>query len=102
MEELLTTLKSLPKELLEWTIFQLMLDGKIEYHDLTEMHIQHLEALRKGQSEHYDKLRVMIVSMHCDAKKNHAKNLGDIMHYLLDCGEVNMTHEEINKRYGRT
>lgn len=73
MDEILKTLKSLPKELLEWIIFQLMLDGKIEYHDLTEMHIKHLDALKRGQSEHYDKLRAMIVSMHCDAKKNHKK-----------------------------
>lgn len=78
-----------------------MIDGKIEYHDLTEMYIKHLEALRKGQSEHYDKLKSMIIMMHCDDQKNHTKNIGDIMHYLLDCGEVNTTHETLDKKYGK-
>lgn len=101
MDEIFTTLKSLPKELLEWIIFQLMLDGKIEYHDLTDMHIRHLETLRKGQSEHYRALVHQITEMHLDGKGKLKKNMGGILRYLRTQGEINITHEEIDKKYGK-
>lgn len=97
MDKILDMLKSLPKEILTMIVYALMQEGKITFHELAEMHARHLEELRKGQSEHYMKLFGMMTHIYHDKKKNRDKNIKDVMHYLLDCGELNTTHEAIDK-----
>jgi len=53
MNELLKTLKSLPKEYLQVIILELMKDQKISYEDITKAYVEYLDMLRKGQSEAY-------------------------------------------------
>ena len=97
MEEILKLLKTLPKEYLQVIILELMKDQKISYEDITQAYVQYLDMLRKGQSEAYMELQSMVVTMWYGTKKDRYKNLKNIMHYLLDKGRINTTHEEIDK-----
>ena len=97
MEELLKLLKTLPKEYLQVIILELMKEHKISYEDITKTYVQYLDMLRKGQSEAYMELQSKVVTMWSGNKKDRDKNLKDIMHYLLDKGRINTTHEAIDK-----
>lgn len=89
----------LPKELIELVILNLMREGKLSFHEIAELHAQHLEELRKGTSMKLQELVGKVINMHNDKKANYDKNMNHIMHYLLDEGRVNMTHEQIDKRH---
>ena len=97
MEEILKALKTLPKEYLQVIILELMKDQKISYEDITKSYVEYLDMLRKGQSEAYMELQSKVVSMWAGTKKDRDKKLKDIMHYLLDKGRINTTHEDIDK-----
>jgi len=97
MEEILKALKTLPKEYLQVIILELMKDQKISYEDITQAYVEYLDMLRKGQSEAYRELQNKVMNMWYGAKKDRDKNLKDIMHYLLDKGRINTTHEAIDK-----
>lgn len=97
MKEILEALKALPKEYLQVIILELMKDQKISYEDITKAYVQYLDMLRKGQSEAYMELQSKVVTMWSGNKKDRDKNLKDIMHYLLDKGRINTTHEDIDK-----
>jgi len=97
MEELLKLLKTLPKEYLQVIILELMKDQKISYEDITKAYVEYLDMLRKGQSEAYMELQSKVVTMWSGTKKDRDQKLKDIMHYLLDKGRINTTHEDIDK-----
>ena len=97
MEEILKALKALPKEYLQVVILELMKDQKISYEDITQAYVEYLNMLRKGQSKEYNELIGKVLTMWCGTKKDRDKNLKDIMHYLLDKGRINTTHEDIDK-----
>jgi hypothetical protein len=98
MEEILKALKALPKEYLQVIILELMKDQKISYEDITKSYVEYLDMLRKGKSEAYLELQYKVVDMWSGAKKDRDRKLNDIMHYLLDKGRINTTHENIDKR----
>lgn len=98
MEEIIKVLKSLPKEYLQAIILDLMISECVSYEDITKVYVEYLDMLRKGQSEAYLELQSKVVAMWSGAKKDRDKNLKDIMHYLLDKGRINTTHEKIDKR----
>jgi hypothetical protein len=97
MEEILKALKALPKEYLQVIILKLMKDQTISYEDITEAYVEYLDMLRKGQSEAYRELQNKVMNMWYGKKQDRDKNLKDIMHYLLDEGRINTTHEAIDK-----
>ena len=97
MGQILKALKALPKEYLQVIILELMKDQKISYEDITQAYVEYLNMLRKGQSEAYMELQSKVVNMWSGTKKDRDNNLKDIMHYLLDKGRINTTHEDINK-----
>ena len=97
MEEILKALKALPKEYLQVIILELMKDQKISYEDITKSYVEYLDMLRKGQSEAYFELQSKVVTMWSGTKKDRDQKLKDIMHYLLDKGRINTTHEDIDK-----
>ena len=97
MEEILKALKALPKEYLQVIILELMKDQTISYEDITQAYVEYLDMLRKGQSEAYLELQSKVVTMWSGTKKDRDQNLKDIMHYLLDKGRINTTHEKIDK-----
>ena len=97
MGEILKALKTLPKEYLQVIILELMKSQKISYEDITQAYVEYLDMLRKGTSERYLTLQSKIVSMWTGNVKDRRENLKDIMHWLLDNGSINTTHEEIDK-----
>ena len=97
MEEILKALKALPKEYLQVIILELMKDQTISYEDITQAYVQYLDMLRQGQSEAYMELQSKVVTMWSAYKKDRDNNLKEIMHYLLDKGRINTTHEDIDK-----
>ena len=98
MGEILKALKTLPKEFLQVIILELMKDQKISYEDITKVYVEYLDMLRKGQSEAYMELQRKVVTMWSGTKKDRDKNLKNIMHYLLDKGRINTTHEKIDSK----
>lgn len=98
MEELIKILKAQPKEWLQFEILELMISECVSYEDITKVYVEYLDMLRKGQSEAYLELQSKVFAMWSGDKKDRDKNLKDIMHYLLDKGRINTTHEEIDKR----
>lgn len=98
MDDIVIYLKSLPKELLLLIVYRLMQDGNITYHELIDMHVQHLKELEQGTSDKLMELQSKVMLMWADKKCNYGKNLKDIMHYLCDEGRVNLTHEQIDKK----
>ena len=98
MEEILKALKALPKEYIQVIILELMKDQKISYEDITQAYVEYLDMLRKGQSDAYMELQSKVVTMWSGTKKDRDKNLKNIMHYLLDKGRINTTHEKIDSK----
>lgn len=98
MEEILKLLKSLPKEFITAIILELMISECVSYEDITKVYVEYLDMLRKGQSEAYLELQSKVIAMWSGKKKDRNKNLNDIMHYLLDKGRINTTHEKIDNR----
>ena len=97
MEEILKALKALPKEYLQVIILELMKDQKISYEDITQAYIEYLNMLRKGTSEKFLTLQSKMVSMYTGNVKDRKEKLKDAMHWLLDNGSINTTHEDIDK-----
>ena len=98
MEEILKVLKALPKEYLQVIILELMKDQKISYEDITKSYVEYLDMLRKGTSEKFLTLQSKIVSMWTGNIKDRRDKLKDVMHWLLDNGSINTTHEKIDNR----
>lgn len=97
MGEILKALKALPKEYLQVVILELMKDQKISYEDITQAYVEYLNMLRKGTSEKFLTLQSKLVSMYTGNVKDRKDKLKDAMHWLLDNGSINTTHEEIDK-----
>ena len=98
MEEIIKALKTLPKEFLSAIILELMISECVSYEDITKVYVEYLDMLRKCQSEEYQELQYKVVDMWSGKKKDQDKKLKDIMHYLLDKGRINTTHEKIDNR----
>ena len=90
-------LKTLPKEYLQVIILELMKDQTISYEDITKAYVEYLNMLRKGTSEKFLTLQSKMVSMWTGNVKDRKDKLKDAMHWLLDNGSINTTHEEIDK-----
>ena len=98
MEEIIKALKTLPKEFIAAIILDLMISECVSYEDITKVYVEYLDTLRKGQSDAYFELQTKVVEMWSGAKKDRDQKLKDIMHYLLDKGRINTTHEKIDNR----
>ena len=97
MEEILKALKTLPKEYLQVIILELMKDQTISYEDITQAYVEYLNMLRKGTSEKFLTLQSKMVSIWTGNVKDRKEKLKDAMHWLLDNGSINTTHEDIDK-----
>ena len=99
MDAIVEYLKSIPKDLLLCVVYQLMVDGKLSYHELMDLHVQNIERMQKGETEAYFRLQSKVVNMLADHKKNLQKNLKDAIQLLKDEGRVNITQERIDKYF---
>lgn len=98
IKNIITILKNINKDALLYIIYQLMLDGNISYHDITNLHVKHLISLEQKTNYKFTELIGKVIGMYSDSKKNYDKNLKDIIHYLRDEGRINITHEQIDKK----
>lgn len=99
MDAIVEYLKSIPKDLLLSVVYQLMVDGKLSYHELMDLHVQNLERMRNGETEAYFRLQAKVVNMWADHKKNLHKNLKEAIQLLKDEGRVNITQDRIDKYF---
>ena len=86
----------MPKEILLIVVYDLMQEGKISYHEITQLHIQHLEKLQKGATNDFFKLQSKCIHLWNDFKKNRDANIKDIMQYLKDKGTIMLDQEKID------
>lgn len=98
MDNIIESLKALPKQILLLIVYKLMREGKITYHELMDLHVKNLEKLERGATDNYIKLQGEVFNLWCDHKKNRDSNLKAIMHRLADEGRIMITHQEIDKR----
>lgn len=96
MENLYEFLKSQSKEIVLYLIYKLMLDNKFSFAELVELHVKHLEELKKGETERLVKLRGKVIGLWCDKKKNIGKNITELMQEAKDNGWANLTQEQID------
>ena len=96
LENLYEKLKRTPKKALHVLIYQLIADGLLEYHEITEIYIKHLQRLKQGQTEAYQRLQNKIMDMWCDKKKNIPQNLKSAVQLLKDEGKIMVEQEEID------
>ncbi len=99
MDAIVEYLKSIPKDLLLSIVYQLMIDGKLSYHELMDLHVQNIERMRKSETDAYFRLQAKVVNMWADHKKNLPKNLKETIQLLKDEGRVNITQDRIDKYF---
>ena len=125
MKETLETLKQQPKEVLQWIILELMASDKLSFAELAEIHVKHLEQLKKGETKepfaelaeihvkHLEqlkkgetkelmKLRSEVISLWCGTKKELPSKLVSLITEGMNKGWVNLTQEQIdNSKWNR-
>lgn len=97
MEELIKYLKQLDKEWLLCIIYELMQEGKFSFTELAELHVKHLEALKKGEAEKLVNLRSQVIDLWHSNKKDVGSKLTTLMQEAKDNGWANISQEQINK-----
>ena len=102
MKETLETLKQQPKEVLQWIILELMASDKLSFAELAEIHVKHLEQLKKGETKELMKLRSEVISLWCGTKKELPSKLVSLITEGMNKGWVNLTQEQIdNSKWNR-
>ena len=96
MNELIEYIGKQPKEVILYIIFKLMQDGKIDFVDITKVHVEHLEEMRKGQTEKLISLRSKVIGLWCGKKQDIGKNLVALIQEGKNDGWVNITQEKID------
>ena len=102
MKEILEILKQQPKEVLQWIILELLASDKLSFAELAEIHIKHLEQLKKGETEELMKLRGEVISLWCGTKKELPSKLVSLITEGMNKGWVNITQKQIdNSKWNR-
>lgn len=70
----------------------------LSFSEIAEIHNRYLQQLKEGQRDQYWELFKRATNIYFDWKYNRDKNIKDMMHWLLDQGQLNTTHEEIDKK----
>lgn len=96
MEQILELLKGQPKEVLQWIVLELMRDDKLSFADIAELHVKHLEMLKKGQTEKLMHLRSQVIDLWSGTKKALTSKLVTLMQQGKDEGWANITQEQID------
>lgn len=102
MNELLKILKEQPKEMLLYIIYDLMKEDKFSFSELAELHVKHLEALKKGETKKLVELRTRVLKLWCGTKKDIGKGLTALIQKGKDEGYYNFREGEIeNSKWNR-
>lgn len=78
-------------------ILKLMKEGKITYQDITDCYVAWLQHMKEHISDEYHDLKGRLISIWAD-KDNRISEIKDAMHDLLDKGQLNATHEQIDEK----
>ena len=95
MEELYKQLSQYPKEILEWLILRLMKDEKISFADIAKIHVEYLEALKRGETEKLINLRSKVIDLWCGTKKELPGKLVALVQEGKDNGWINIDQDKI-------
>lgn len=86
----------------KYIILQLMKEDKLSYQDITECYVSWLKFMKEHISEEYQELKNMVIDIWVcgtdDKGKNRLERTKDAMHRLLDKGQLNATHEQIDAK----
>lgn len=101
MEDLNKLYKELENITLEERVFliiELMKNKKLSYQDITTAYVDWLNFQKENISEDYQQLKGKILDLWCYPSKERNTRLKETMHYLLDKGQVNISHKQINSK----
>ena len=98
IEKLISELSKLQKVEIQCVILELMKTDKINYQDITEAYIFWLEYAKKEAVKKGDELKNHIIDMWFSNEQDIKINLKKTMHWLLDEGWINATHEQIDNK----
>lgn len=102
MNEFYKHLASLPKEILEIYILELMKDEKISFADIANLHVKYIEELKKGNEKELMQLRGKVIGLWCGTKKEMPSKLVAMMQEAKDNGWANISQEQIdNSKWNR-
>lgn len=96
MNEFYKHLASLPKEILEIYILELMKDEKISFADIANLHVKYIEELKKGNEKELMQLRGKVIGLWCGTKKEMPSKLVAMMQEAKDNGWANISQEQID------
>lgn len=102
MNEFYKHLVSLPKEILEIYILELMKDEKVSFADIANLHVKYIEELKKGNEKELMQLRGKVIGLWCGTKKEVPSKLVAMMQEAKDNGWANISQEQIdNSKWNR-
>ena len=79
-----------------------MSSDKLSFAELAEIHVKHLEQLKKGETEELMKLRGKVIPLWCGTKKDLPASLVSLITEGKNKGWVNITQEQIdNSKWNR-
>lgn len=92
-KQIYEVLAGMPKEYLQVIILELMRNNKITFAELAELHVKHLEGLKRGETERLMKLRSKVIDLWVGTKKELPSKLVALMQEGKDQGWANITQE---------
>ena len=98
VQQMINTLSKMERVEIQYIILQLMISNKISYSDITEAYTLYLEEVKKEAVKDRQDLQNHVLDMWFGKKKDIKDNLKNTMHWLLDKGWINSTHEKIDNK----
>ena len=98
LKKIYEDLKDITLEERVFLIIQLMKERKLSYQDITTAYVNWLKYQEENISDDYQQLKSKVLEIWCYPAKERNTRLKDTMHYLLDKGQVNISHEQINTK----
>ena len=98
IQKLIGELSKLQKVEIQYVILELMKTNKINYQDITVAYIFWLEYAKKEAAKNGEELRNHVIDIWFGKKQDIRTNLKKTMHWLLDKGWINATHEQIDNK----
>lgn len=98
IQKLISELSKLEKVEIQYVILELMKTNKINYQDITESYVLWLEYAKKEAAKNGEELRNHVIDIWLGKKQDIRTNLKKTMHWLIDKGWLNATHEQIDSK----
>jgi hypothetical protein len=96
-DEIYEDLCNIEKNERKFLVLKLMINDKLTYQDITECYVGWLSHIKEKISDDYQMLKGKVIDIWVEPK-NRFKKLRDAMHYLIDKGQLNLLHEDVNSK----